>query len=401
MQQELLFAKDIQTGILPKKDQEYNGIRIHFYWRPMMEVAGDFYDVFSLPGGYLGILVADASGHGVPAALLTTMAKISFSSYAKETIHPKEIFQKANRELSRIIQTSDYLTAFFLSISENHEFFYANASHPPALLYRKKAHRVEKLDTMGLFIGAMQDVSSLYEEKKASLEPGDRIILYTDGITERSNPQGEEFGMERLIQAVLEYAHLDPKEMLNRILHDVEKFAQGTPHQDDMTLCILEAEESYHAFLQKFQEGYQLIEKGKKEEAHKLLKEALLMYDKHLQALFSYGMLSYELGDYEEAKKALEKYLSISQRNSEVYFWLMVIAIKEKRYQEAISYGEKAITLRPNYAEAYHNMAVAYFYLKNYEKTKEYLKKAISLDPENREYKATYVKLQDIIGEYL
>ncbi len=238
MQLEMQFASDLQKGLVPPTDFRWENISISVYWEPMEIVTGDYYDIFLLDHDHLGVLSADVSGHGIPAALITAMAKISFSTAGQNSIHPNAIFREVNTQLSRIITTQDYLTAFYMTIDIKGKFLYGNASHPPARLYRRKTGKMEELDSGGMFIGSLIESNDLYESVENQLEPGDRVVLYTDGITEIANGESESFGLERLDEAIRRTSHLPTHHAVEGIMGEIRRFA--TSIRDDMTLMVLE-----------------------------------------------------------------------------------------------------------------------------------------------------------------
>lgn len=395
MQMELDFAAEIQKGIIPAHFPEWNGLYLTAHFRAMEKVSGDFYDFFPMQGNRLGILIADVSGHGVPAALITTMAKVAFSKAAQETFHPREIFQKVNDQLFRMINTQDYLTAFLISIDENHHFYYSNASHQLAKIWRAKSNTVEYLDTQGLFIGAIEEASDSYEEKENRLYPGDKLVLYTDGIVEYRNLAQEEYGHERFDQVLREFGQLSADELLGKILLSLEEFAGGVRANDDISLLIVEARPSYSQFLEKLSKAQDFMQKGKKQQAVRLLDEAIALYPKNLQALKVAALLNYELGRLGVAAQYLQDYIQLNNQNAEIFYWLSLIYYKMQRYELAVMYAKKATSLRPVFPEAYNILGLAFYSLNKKEEAKEILKKALSQDPENQILRKNLLQVQE------
>lgn len=237
IQLELSFASDLQKGIVPPRNMTWKELEISVFLEPMETVTGDYYDIYNLKDNYLGILSADVSGHGIPAALITAMAKISFSTAGTLSYLPNEIFREVNTQLSRIITTQDYLTAFFVAVNEQYEILYGNASHPPARLYKKKENKIENLDSKGMFIGALEDANEYYESKKDKLDRGDRIIIYSDGIIDLMNEKSEYYSIERLDRAIEQSLELPIEEAVQYIVDDMKNFANRI--SDDMTLVMV------------------------------------------------------------------------------------------------------------------------------------------------------------------
>jgi sigma-B regulation protein RsbU (phosphoserine phosphatase) len=243
VQKELNMASDIQKGIFPK-DKVWEDLRFSFFYRPMGKVSGDFFDVFTLPGNKCGILIADVSGHGVPAALITMMGKLSFSSKCQASQSPAEIFRLVNKDLQEHVKTQDYMTAFFIVIDRNYDFLFANAAHQKPI-HIKKDQSITLLDTRGLFLGADEmlfeiDKNQNYEEKKSHLARNEKIVLFTDGIIDMKNFDAIPFGNERLIHFFKKHS----KYNLEKISENFKKlffdYIDLSKISDDITCLIVE-----------------------------------------------------------------------------------------------------------------------------------------------------------------
>ena len=237
MQNELDMARNIQLGIMPR-DSIFNNIEFSVYYGPLEKVSGDYYDFFTLPNGSLGILMTDASGHGVPAALVTIMAKVHFSNAVNRFDQPGDLLEHVNAQLVESIITSDYMTAFYMILSPDLKLRYSNASHQKAIIVRGK--NILELDSGGFFIGAIEDVPFTYENKELQLQTKDRVILYTDGIVEGMNPNQEEYSSERFVKKIKEFSGLDVQTFKDKIIEDVNAFAKGVKRKDDYTLLVVE-----------------------------------------------------------------------------------------------------------------------------------------------------------------
>ena len=239
MQNELDMARNIQEGIMPS-NSAYEKINFAIYYAPLEKVSGDYYDFFVLDNGSLGILMTDASGHGVPAALVTIMAKVHFNDAVNQFEKPGELLEYVNGRLVESIITSDYMTAFYMILDRNLKLCYSNASHQKAIIYRYETEEILELDSGGFFIGAIDEVPFEYESEELQMHTKDRIILYTDGIVEGLNSQRKEYSTERFLEKIKEFIHLDVQEFKNEIVKDVNTFAEGEPRTDDYTLLVIE-----------------------------------------------------------------------------------------------------------------------------------------------------------------
>lgn len=239
MQAELVIARNIQQGVMPQKNLE-GRFKSAVYFAPLETVSGDYYDFFSLPDGSTGILITDASGHGVPAALITIMAKIHFTAAAAKNLGPGKTLAEVNQLVGQVIVTSHFLTAFYIVIHPDLTAEYACGSHQLSYILRKKNKKLETLDVDGFFIGMDADSGIEYATKKTKLHPGDKLILYTDGIPEGTNLQHEQYGAARFTAQIKAGADLEPEDMVANIIADYQAFIGAAPRTDDCTLIIVE-----------------------------------------------------------------------------------------------------------------------------------------------------------------
>ena len=397
IQMELDFACEIQKGIIPATIDEWNGLRFFGYYKPMEKVSGDYYDVFPAQGNRLGVLMADVSGHGVPAALITTMAKVAFARAAQNTHSPAQTFREVNDQLTKIVTTQDYLTAFYLTIDETHHFFFGNASHQHGKILRAKDGSIENLDTGGLFVGAMSDAGDSYDEKESRLFAGDRLLLYTDGVIEIRNPIGEEFGIERFDLVLQESAALPPTEILPKIISEIYRFSENTPANDDISLLMIEVNKDYSHFLQMVAGAYQKIELGELIDAAQILDEAIVIYGKNLLSLKTAGVLNYDLRRFDAAEKYLNRYIALNRQNAEVFYYLSSVAIQKKNFLQAEEMAREAIALRSNYALAFNNLSIACLNLEKFALARFAIDKALGFDPENHEIIQNSKKLTELL----
>src|SRR5215469_8712407 len=197
---ELEIARRIQTSILPEAMPELKGVQIAAQHVPMSEVAGDFYDFLVVDDHRVGLLIADVSGHGVPAALVASMVKVAIAAQAEHAHDPAKVMAGLNSVLSGKLQ-GQFVTAAYLFLDlETRKASYSAAGHPPLLHYRAAERSIHDVVENGLILGVMPFAS--YQSRELTLGPGDRFLLYTDGVIE-ANQRGEEFGEERVKQILL------------------------------------------------------------------------------------------------------------------------------------------------------------------------------------------------------
>jgi phosphoserine phosphatase RsbU/P len=237
IERELELAAAIQREILPRSLPEIAGVELAAANLPTRQVGGDYYDFFPLSNGRLGFLVADVSGKGVPAALLvsTVHAAVHLSIDEAKTI--VELVERIDRHLRRYAATRKFLTLFFGIIEpESGALRYVSAGHNPALLVSASG-TLERLDSTGVPVGMLPHAS--WREETRTMQPGDLLAVYTDGLTEAVDGSDEEFGLERLERGIAEGRALPVKQLCDEVLLKVADFARGMPQYDDQTLLLL------------------------------------------------------------------------------------------------------------------------------------------------------------------
>ncbi len=232
IQKELQIARNIQISILPSEFPVSTSFSVAARYLPMTSVAGDFYDFLLADDKQAGILVADVSGHGVPAALIASMVKLAAAAQIANATNPSEFLNGVNSILLGNTQRQ-FVTAEYVYLdAEQEELHYAAAAHPAMLLLRNG--EVIRIVENGLMLAAFSFAS--YTTASHPLLPGDRLLLYTDGILEAANVRDEEFGEERLGALLQATADLTPAETTDRIIAAVQQWSvsQG----DDLTVVI-------------------------------------------------------------------------------------------------------------------------------------------------------------------
>jgi sigma-B regulation protein RsbU (phosphoserine phosphatase) len=240
---ELEIARQIQSGLLPQEDVSVPGLEIAARFVPASQVAGDFYDFLIRGGVGIGILVADVTGHGIPAALSASMVKVAIRSQAEQAENPAEVLSGVNSILYGNMQ-GQFVTAGYLFLSpERRALAYAGAGHPPLLVWRAKEKKVERIEENGLFLGAFPGCE--YKTLHSCFLPGDRCLMYTDGIIEAPNAANEEFGSERLEQFLSANAGLPARNFCDAMLERLSGWSNGMrePH-DDLTVVVIDFKES-------------------------------------------------------------------------------------------------------------------------------------------------------------
>jgi len=242
MERQLIMARRVQQNLLPGQDTfpQSGALRFGSAYASMEAVGGDFYDVFALDDERYGFLIADVSGHGMPASLITTMAKVSFHTHAVEgTTATDEVLAQVNAEMVEFIGDLEYFVSAFFAIydARSGTLRYTNAGHHPALLTRESTSEIAPLDSKGIFIGCFP--APRYDQQAIQIESGDRLVLFTDGVIDARNPQREQFEYERFLTSIRTHRQAGAQDFVQGILEDVATFMDGADPEDDRAvLCV-------------------------------------------------------------------------------------------------------------------------------------------------------------------
>jgi serine phosphatase RsbU (regulator of sigma subunit) len=235
LEQELNIARDIQQALIPHgfRDFPYFGVTgIH---TPCNAVGGDYFDVFPLSDDRSVIVVADVSGKGIGAALLTTMLQGAFSGMTPGT-DPVQVLNQLNRFLCEHVQVGRYATMFFSILDRDGHLSFINAGHPTPLMVRS-GHVIELVSEGSFPVGLVPEAT--FEAKTVELQPGDTLVLYSDGVTEAMDPDEQLFGDTRLSQALAGKHDMPLRDLQKEILESVQAFTRGASQNDDITVLLV------------------------------------------------------------------------------------------------------------------------------------------------------------------
>jgi len=242
---ELETARQIQSFILPQKTVDIKGIHLAAHYVPMASVAGDFYDFARVDEKRLGILVADVSGHGVPASLISAMVKMAFASQLPHASEPVRVLDGINQVLCGKLE-SDFVTAGYLFIdTEKQSVTYAGAGHPPLFLWRGSEQAIYQYREKGIILGQFEDAQ--YQNIDLDLKSGDRFILYTDGIIEATNTAGDRFGWDLFKEFITSHASQPVGQFADELIRHIAGWSGRDSEQmldDDLTLVVADFENS-------------------------------------------------------------------------------------------------------------------------------------------------------------
>jgi phosphoserine phosphatase RsbU/P len=242
---ELEMAREIQLSILPHEIPKIRGLDIAARYIPMSSVAGDFYDFIIVDEKHIGILIADVSGHGLPAALIASMLKFALAAQSQHAFDPTRVLTGLNQSLCGKFKHHFVTAAYVFVDMEKNSMTYAGAGHPPLLLWRTSKGSVSEVLENGLLLGLFPEAT--YSLVEIPLEAGDKAVLYTDGILETRSPSEQEFGLD-VFKGFLESNHnLNADTFADSLLDELSNWSEhprGSGQEDDITLLAIDFQSS-------------------------------------------------------------------------------------------------------------------------------------------------------------
>lgn len=238
IEHELTIAHSIQESFLPARHPQLGGIDIAAKAVPALQVGGDFYDFISLDEDRLGLVIADVSGKGIPAALLMALSCALIRVISAESISLKEVLEKTNNRIQEYATEGYFVTVFYGILDlANKNLQYIRAGHNPPLLYMRSSDEFVFLKGKGAGLGVVEDI--YLETRHIEMSTGDILVLFTDGVTEAINPQEEEFGVERLGHLVRNHRNESATDIVEKISQELDSFVSGEPQFDDITFMVV------------------------------------------------------------------------------------------------------------------------------------------------------------------
>ncbi|MEP7014286.1 MAG: GAF domain-containing SpoIIE family protein phosphatase [Verrucomicrobiota bacterium] len=239
---DLEIARDIQRVLLPTEPPKVNGFEISGLSIPARQVSGDYFDYINVDQERLGLAIADVSGKGVPASLIMAICRSVLRSEAAKNPSPADVLQKVNRQLYPDIKEDMFISMAYLILDHTRSsIVLARAGHDAPLLYKRASQAVEKLKPPGMVVGI--DSGSVFDritqDFNVPIEQGDCLLLYTDGVTEALNSEGDEFGIDRMIESVRASAGNTAQGIIGHVIEEVRNFAGTTAQHDDITLIVI------------------------------------------------------------------------------------------------------------------------------------------------------------------
>jgi serine phosphatase RsbU (regulator of sigma subunit) len=239
LEKEIQLARQIQRTFLPSRLPDLPGWDLAIVWQTAREVGGDFYDIFKLGSDKLGIVIADVSDKGMPAALYMTVARTLIRAFVRDIASPAKVLDRVNRLLVGDSQDGLFVTAVYAVLDlRDGTLTYANAGHNLPLIVHAKTRQIEALPKGGMALGVVARSKIL--EHTLEICPGDQLILYTDGVSESMSATGEIFGEDRLSQAIEQAPNRGAHEIIQHITGILRDFRQGASASDDLTMVVID-----------------------------------------------------------------------------------------------------------------------------------------------------------------
>jgi serine phosphatase RsbU (regulator of sigma subunit)/anti-sigma regulatory factor (Ser/Thr protein kinase)/transposase len=250
LRREMQLAQGIQQTLLPKQVPSTEGFDIAARYDAAMEVGGDYYDFFHVDEHTLGIVVGDVSGKGIGGAFMMSIVRTALRLEARGNRNAAEVLNKLNQTLDGEFRKGMYITLFYIVLdSRKRVINYASAGHTPMILYRADTDQVYRLNPKGFPIGLNLGDNKFFKKsvnnERISLNKGDLLLVYTDGITEAMNPEREEFGEARLLDLIRTYKDLSVDEFSDRFIDEIKIFTRGYAQNDDITFIVVKEKVRY------------------------------------------------------------------------------------------------------------------------------------------------------------
>ncbi len=402
---DLKMGRNVQSQILTQDLSAWNGVYFATHYEPMAEVSGDLVDIVR-QGHSLTAINIDVSGHGIPAALVTMAIHHQFRRSVMAGLGLTEIMEELGENLREQLPESTYFTAFMVRIFSDYTFGYVNAGHQRMLHYKAADDAFQSYDTKGVPLGILPVRKTDYEEKQGRLEPGDFLLLISDGFSEQRNAEKEEVGVER-IQAWLQdereelliegKGKFELKTLSQRFLKRFRSYQGDVPNGDDLSYLFLHCNDSLPEASHYMQMAKQANAKQKTEDSYALASKAFAIDPSLKETLMFLGKMYYRDGNYVESIRYLEEYLKTSGDNTASSHFMMGRAYyKANRISEAKRALKMALSSDHSFAKA--SILLAQCYLKENAKPKaiKVLQQGVKNTPQNSELKASLVKLEGI-----
>jgi len=395
---DLRMGRNVQSQIIPSEILPWNSLRFANYFEPMVEVSGDYFDVI-LSGNRLTIIIADVSGHGVPAALVTMALHFQFRRCVEQGFGLTEMMEELNESMRHRMPDGTYFTAQLVRIYGDHTFSYVNGGHMKLMHYVQKKKDFELLDTIGFPLGIIPAKRTDYEEKFSKLEQGDLLLFMTDGFYEQRNASGEETGINQVLDSFRTILReiSDPGTVCSEFLTMWKEIVESTPRDDDLTLLVVECSRNLDEAMEHYNIARKRARAGMLQEAEQSALKAYRLDSSLHDNLLFLSRLYHDQSDYENAVQFLNEYVSSSGANRpEYYHALGSLHYKKKDYGAAKREFKKAISVDHTYSRSSLMLARCYLKEGSQPKALRTLQQAVKSSPYNETIKQSLKNVEDL-----
>ncbi len=243
---EMVIAKEIQSNLLPSQIPQIPGYEIATYYCPSKEVGGDYYDFIEIDSDHIGLVIADVSGKSIPGSMVMTMTRSLIRMASPQQLSPAKIFSQVNRTLAKDIMRGMFVTSMYgiLEIFQ-HKLLLSSAGHNPVVVARAANQQNELINPKGMALGL--DKGNMFDktihDQSIALQPGDRVVFYTDGVPEAMNPKNEEFGEERFLQIITKTGKQSCQAFVQSLVQTLTQWRGNGPQSDDITILVIKRKE--------------------------------------------------------------------------------------------------------------------------------------------------------------
>ncbi|MCS7204499.1 MAG: SpoIIE family protein phosphatase [Leptospiraceae bacterium] len=386
---DLKMGRTVQEQIINTQIKPWNSVYFHIHYTPMVEVSGDYFHIHRTKE-HVTIFIADVSGHGVPAALVT----ISIHHYLKNCLERGlgliETIEELQTYIAPILPEGVYFTAQIIRIYSDHTYSYVNAGHPKFLHFSYEKKEFYERDTTGIPLGfSFKFHKNQYEEFVNELKPGDFLILFTDGIIEQRNPSEEEVGLPRLkswfLEAIQNKEHnkdSDGRNVLTFIMNQWNDFVRHHRKTDDRTLILIEYLNNFEEIKSLQKKAFEFYKRKDYSQAEVIAKTVFDMDPSYGNNLLVLTKLSIIRKDWEKVIEYSSRYIQhTGDQNPDIYFYLGIGYFYNKNFTDAKKTLKKIITLRPEFYRAYIILSLCYIKEKHFFKAKKILQNALKIFP--------------------
>lgn len=388
LQSDLKMGRSVQHEIIGRSVTGWNGVHLGYHYMPMVEVSGDYFGVVNR-GGTMTAMIADVAGHGVPAALVTMSIHFHFHRCMLSGLGPSETIAALSEALRPTLPDGTYFTAQIVRIFADHSYVFASAGHVELLHYHAAEAKLESRDSSGFPLGFLEVRAEQYQERAGVLQPGDALLMMTDGYAEQRNPDHKQLGTEALNRWIVEeFANqagaADAQALCNSVLHRWTNHCAGMSQEDDLSMIVMQLSRNVQLGLQKQKEakaasaagrlaqalelamqGYRLepslaenqqliarllYREGKLKEAAGFLEEYLeTSGEEALTHRYELGYMLFKLGDLNGARRELERALAADHTHPEAALMLAKCMLKQRRGEEALQTVDRALRFHPEH----------------------------------------------------